>query len=144
MTFGRSPGRSKQTRFVTNLQHSQKFKAIMLQKVPRNSKTPQKRYVPEVFSGDPPGIRFMFACGKHHGFARSGPRDRQSTGLSDLDYSSPIIPPAEKEEDTLRYPLSLSKKLSESWAFSVLYDIIVPGDERCWNEEKWNVESLRS
>ena len=37
----------------------------------------------------------------------------------------------------------LSKKSSESWAFSILYDIIVLGDERCWNAEKWNVESLK-
>ena len=39
--------------------------------------------------------------------------------------------------------LRLSKKSSESWAFSILYGIIVPGDVRCWNEEKWNEESLR-
>ena len=37
----------------------------------------------------------------------------------------------------------LSKKLSESWAFSHIYDIIVAGDERCWNAEKWNEEFLR-
>ena len=40
--------------------------------------------------------------------------------------------------------LSLSKKSSESWAFSVLCGIMIAGDERCWNEEKWNEESLKS
>ena len=37
----------------------------------------------------------------------------------------------------------LSKKSSESWAFSILYAIIVLGDIRCWNVEKWNEEYLR-
>ena len=40
--------------------------------------------------------------------------------------------------------LRLSKKSSESWAFSIMYAIIVPGDIRCWNVEKWNGEFLKS
>ena len=42
-----------------------------------------------------------------------------------------------------KHRFRLSKKLSESWAFSHIYDIIVAGDERCWNAEKWNEEFLR-
>ena len=33
-------------------------------------------------------------------------------------------------------PLSLSKKSSNSWAFSHIDGIMEEGEERCWNEEK--------
>ena len=39
--------------------------------------------------------------------------------------------------------ISLSKKSSLCWAFSFEYGIIVPGDERCWNAEKWNEVCLK-
>ena len=40
------------------------------------------------------------------------------------------------------YPaLSLSKKSSYGWAFSYVYGKMRMGDERCWNEENWIVES---
>ena len=38
-------------------------------------------------------------------------------------------------------PVSVSKKSSNGWAFSHLYDKMVLGDERCWNAEKWIVVS---
>ena len=31
----------------------------------------------------------------------------------------------------------LSKKSSESWAFSLICDKISMGDEKCWNVESW-------
>ena len=37
----------------------------------------------------------------------------------------------------------LSKKLSGSWAFSYACGIMVLGDIRCWNVEKWNAEYLK-
>ena len=36
-----------------------------------------------------------------------------------------------------KYPLSLSKKSSLSWAFSDRYGRMDKGDERCWNAGKW-------
>ena len=37
----------------------------------------------------------------------------------------------------------LSKKSSLCWAFSIFYDIIIMGDEKCLNEEKWSVEFMK-
>ena len=36
--------------------------------------------------------------------------------------------------------IRLSKKSSLCWAFSIIYAIIIMGDEKCWNVEKWNEE----
>ena len=38
----------------------------------------------------------------------------------------------------------LSKKSSPCWAFSIIYAIIIMGDEKCWNAEKWNEEYTKS
>mgnify|MGYP003319079265 CR=1 FL=1 len=52
-------------------------------------------------------------------------------------------------EKTKKKPRNLSiswqtvEKAQQSWAFSIFYGIMVPGDLRCWNEEKWNEESLK-
>ena len=40
--------------------------------------------------------------------------------------------------------LSLSKKSSLCWAFSVILDIMVVGDEECCKVEKWNEAYLKS
>ena len=37
----------------------------------------------------------------------------------------------------------LSKKSSLCWAFSIIYDIIRMGDEKCLNVEKWSVEFMK-
>ena len=34
-------------------------------------------------------------------------------------------------------PFRLSKKSSESWAFSLICGKISMGDEKCWNVESW-------
>lgn len=40
--------------------------------------------------------------------------------------------------------IRLSKKSSLCWAFSIIYAIIIPGDAKCWNVEKWNEEYTKS
>ena len=37
----------------------------------------------------------------------------------------------------MRDPFRLSKKSSESWAFSLICGKISMGDEKCWNVESW-------
>ena len=39
--------------------------------------------------------------------------------------------------------LRLSKKSSLCWAFSIIYAIIIMGDEKCLNEGKWSVEFMK-
>lgn len=36
------------------------------------------------------------------------------------------------------------EKAQQCWAFSIIYDIIIMGDEKCWNVEKWNEEYTKS
>ena len=49
-----------------------------------------------------------------------------------------------KKEQSYDCSLQSVEKVQLSWAFSVSCDIIFQGDVRCWNAEKWNVESLKS
>ena len=39
--------------------------------------------------------------------------------------------------------LQTVEKVSLCWAFSIFYDIIIMGDEKCLNEEKWSVEFMK-
>jgi hypothetical protein len=37
----------------------------------------------------------------------------------------------------------VSKKSSECWAFSIIHDIMVMGEEKCYKVEKWSEACLK-
>ncbi len=74
-------------------------------------------------------------------FSRDESEDRRRTnnGLISLQtFLNANKPPPQKGGG-----FRLSKKSSLCWAFSIFYDIIIMGDEKCLNEEKWSEEFMK-